>query len=240
MKFFKMSSDSWHVDLIRFHFVIIPFYESNKNLAGMDNESNYYHEYVDLYKALQSGELYAAREFFMLRPNAVNAKITVLGQTALHVAVVARHLHIVEELVELMWEKTLEIEDDKGNTALFEALLIGNYSMAKCMLDKNKNLVHIGEKSKILPVVTAIQYGYTQLARELYHLTPLEDLMPEKGVNGATLCTQAIYTRNLGKNSSSNNASVVISDDLKSSQDKSLLVQCFLYAGTKQQILLCS
>jgi len=206
----------------------------------MDNESNYYREYVDLFKALQSGKLYAAREFFLLRPNAVNAKITVLGQTALHIAVVARHLHIVEELVELMREEALEIEDDKGNTALFEALMIGNYSMAKCMLDKNKKLVRIGNKSKILPVVTAIQFGYTQFARDLYSLTPPGDLMPEKGVNGATLCTQAIYTRNLGKNSLSNNLSVVISDDLKSSQYKSLLVQCFLYAGTKQQILLCS
>jgi ankyrin repeat protein len=219
-------------------FIIILVYENKKSLAGMDNnESNDYGEYEALCKALQSGELNDVTKFFRVRPNAVNVRITVLGQTALHIAVIARHFHIVEELVERMWEEALAIKDDKGNTALFEALFIGNCGMAKCMLDKNKKLVSIGNASNILPVVMAIQFGYIEFARYLYSLTPLKDLDPEEGVNGATLCTQAIYTRNLGKNSLSNNPLVVISDDLKSLQYKSLLVQCFLYAGT-QQILL--
>lgn len=198
----------------------------------MDNDNT-------IVNALQSGELFTAREIFINRPNAVNEQITVLGQTALHIAVAARHMHIVAELIDLMWEEALEIKDYKGNTALFEALFIGNWKMAKRMLSKNKKLVSIGNASNILPVVMAIQYGYIELAYELYRHTPLEDLTPEKGVNGATLCTQAIYTRNLGKKSSSNKSvGFVISDDLKSSQCKSLLVQCFLYPGTKQQILL--
>ncbi|KAE8038729.1 hypothetical protein FH972_011207 [Carpinus fangiana] len=199
----------------------------------MDNNDN------TIVDALQRGDLFAARKIFIYRPNAVNEQITVLGQTALHIAVVARHMHIAAELIDIMWKEALEIKDKKGNTALFEALFIGNWKMAKRMLNKNKKLVSIGNALNILPVVMAIQYGYTEFAYELYLLTPLEDLTAEKGVNGATLCTQAIYTRNLGKNSSSNKSiGVVISDDLKSSQYKSLLVQCLLYPGTKQQILL--
>ncbi|XP_059438752.1 uncharacterized protein LOC132171453 [Corylus avellana] len=163
-----------------------------------NNESNEYGEYVGLSKALRRGELNAAMEFFMLRPDAVNAKITLWGQTALHIAVAAGHLHIVEELIGRMSEEALEIKDYQGVTALFEALFIGNYSMAKCMLSKNKKLVSIGNSANVLPVVQAISSGYIELTRYLYSLTPLEDLTPEKGVNGASLCTQAIYTRSLG------------------------------------------
>ncbi|XP_062173618.1 uncharacterized protein LOC133879086 [Alnus glutinosa] len=70
-------------------------------------------------------------------------------------------------------------------------------NMAKRMLSGNKKLVSIGNATNILPVVMAIQFRHTALAGQLYSLTPPEDLMPENGVNGATLCTQAIYTRNL-------------------------------------------
>jgi len=49
----------------------------------------------------------------------------------------------------------------------------------------------------------AIYYGHIKLARHLYSLTPVEDLRPEKGIDGATLSCQAIYTGTLGKNSSS-------------------------------------
>jgi hypothetical protein len=71
--------------------------------------------------------------------------------------------------------------------------------MAECMLRKNKHLVSIGDVSGRIPVVMAIEFGYKDLARYLYSLTPLEDLMLEKGISGATLCTQALYTRTLGK-----------------------------------------
>jgi ankyrin repeat protein len=82
-----------------------------------NNESNFYDEYVALSDALRSGNLYDARELIELQPNAVNVRITALGQTALHIAVVARHLHKVEVLVDMMWEDALEIKDYKGNTA---------------------------------------------------------------------------------------------------------------------------
>jgi hypothetical protein len=111
--------------------------------------------------------------------------------------------------------------------------------MAKRMLSGNKKLVSIGNATNILPVVMAIQFRHTALAGQLYSLTPPEDLMPENGVNGATLCTQAIYTRNLGKNSSSNNPSVVFScDDLKSLLNCSMFSVCSWHKKNMQQILL--
>ncbi|XP_040999895.1 ankyrin repeat-containing protein ITN1-like [Juglans microcarpa x Juglans regia] len=73
--------------------------------------------------------------------------------------------------------------------------------MVKCILRKNKRLVSMGKASnngfQMLPVVWALKNGYIKIARYLYSLTPLEDLTPEKGRSGSTLCSEAIYTRAL-------------------------------------------
>ncbi|KAF5447203.1 hypothetical protein F2P56_032772 [Juglans regia] len=58
--------------------------------------------YGDLCKAVRSGNWTAAREFLERGPNAVGARITHKGYTALHIAVAAGHSHVVDELVKLM------------------------------------------------------------------------------------------------------------------------------------------
>ncbi|XP_041008199.1 ankyrin repeat-containing protein NPR4-like isoform X2 [Juglans microcarpa x Juglans regia] len=164
--------------------------------------ADYYMGYAPLHKALQSGDWNSAKEFLKLQPNSKTAKITTLGKTALHVSVEAGHVHIVEALVELMSEDDLELQDNFGDTALVETTYSGQYKMAECMLRKNKKLVSMGRarsgnESQMLPVVLALSNGYIKMARYLYSLTPLEDLFPENGRSGSTLCTQAIYTRAL-------------------------------------------
>ncbi|XP_040996431.1 uncharacterized protein LOC121242586 isoform X2 [Juglans microcarpa x Juglans regia] len=160
--------------------------------------ADYYMGYALLHKALQSGDWNSAKEFLKLQPNSKTAKITTLGKTALHVSVEAGHVHIVEALVEEMSEDDLEVQDNFGDTALLETTYSGQYKMAECMLRKNKRLVSMGRAIpggfQMLPVVMALSNGYIKMARYLYSLTPLEDLTPEKGRSGSTLCTQAIYT----------------------------------------------
>ena len=154
--------------------------------------------YMDLYKALQIGDWNAANEFLKRHPQAIRSKITVLGKTALHVAAEARHVDIVKKLVEQMLEENLAIKADDGYTALALAAYNGNYDIAKCMLEKNENLISIGSNNGNIPVVLALYNGHLELARYLYLRTPLEILMPENGTMGATVVCEAIYNKALG------------------------------------------
>ena len=156
--------------------------------------------YMDLCKSLQIGDWNAAKEFLNGHPPAISAKITVRGETALHVAAEAGHVHIVEELVKQMSKENLEIKDSDGFTALARAAYNGNYRMAECMHGKNENLISIGNNNGTIPVVLALFNGHSKLARYLYLLTPLEILMPENGTMGATVVCNAIYNKALGKN----------------------------------------
>ncbi|KAE8022821.1 hypothetical protein FH972_008590 [Carpinus fangiana] len=164
--------------------------------CDMDTYGIDYVQYEALKKAIQSGDWIAAEEFLKRQPDAAAAKITKFGETALFVAVYTGHEHIVEKLVDLMSEEDLAIPNNAGNTALVEVISVGNYRMAACMLRKNNNLIRIRNYNAI-PVNLAMGVGHMELARYLYSLTPLGDLMPESGIDGSTLCIQAIHNRSL-------------------------------------------
>ncbi|XP_023920105.2 uncharacterized protein LOC112031637 isoform X2 [Quercus suber] len=153
--------------------------------------------YMDLCKSLKIGDWNAAKEFLNRHPHAISAKITVTGQTALHVAAEAGHVHIVEELVNQMSGENLEIKDIYGYTALARAAYNGNYRIAECMLGKDENLIRIGINFETIPVVLALYNGHLKLARYLYLLTPPEILMPENGTMGASVVCEAIKNRAL-------------------------------------------
>ncbi|XP_062175092.1 uncharacterized protein LOC133880207 [Alnus glutinosa] len=156
-----------------------------------------YVQYEALRQALKSGDWNAAEEFLKCQPDAKSAKITFSGETALHLAVKSGHERIVEKLVDVMSVEDLAIPNNNGNIALAYVVSAGNYRMTTCMLGKNNNLVSIKDENLDIPASKAIYSGYTELARYLYSLTPLEHLTQENAVDGATLCTGAIYNRSL-------------------------------------------
>ncbi|KAG2674862.1 hypothetical protein I3760_13G157200 [Carya illinoinensis] len=155
-------------------------------------------EYATLYNAVREGQWDVARDFLENDPNSLSARITQLGQTALHVAVVAQQDDIVEKLVEVMFPGDLEIRDDEGLTALAETAIRGSLQMAKCMINRNGYLITIGNKRGLnIPLVLALRFERSRkLVHFLYVCTPLEVLQSEKGSNGATVVTKAINTGN--------------------------------------------
>ncbi|KAG6692525.1 uncharacterized protein LOC122279861 [Carya illinoinensis] len=98
----------------------------------------------------------------------------------------------------MMSEPALERTDNNGITALHETTFRGNYKMAKCLIRKNRRLVHISSPGFTeLPVVMAMMFGHKELAHYLYELIVLQDLEVEQGDQGSALLTYAIYAREL-------------------------------------------
>uniref|UniRef100_A0A2C9VLX8 DUF4219 domain-containing protein n=1 Tax=Manihot esculenta TaxID=3983 RepID=A0A2C9VLX8_MANES len=142
-----------------------------------------------LYMAVEKGEWATVKRLLSRNPNDVRAKITLIGQTALHVAVSAGKSDIVKELVKIMTKEDLEIENHFGNTAFALAAMNGSTDMAEIMLEKNKDLIEIKNKyNRQLPVVTASLYSNREIVGFLLDNTPFEVLAPhENDKNGATL-----------------------------------------------------
>ncbi|KAB1220605.1 hypothetical protein CJ030_MR3G015858 [Morella rubra] len=73
------------------------FYFNNMTVRA-DGKNQDYLKYASFLKAVRNGDLDAIKAFLALHPEASSAKLTFGDQTALHIAVLAGHVHIVKEL----------------------------------------------------------------------------------------------------------------------------------------------
>ena len=151
---------------------------------------------------MRSGDLDTTEKFLKDHPEALNARITSDGETALHIATLFGHLNIIEKLVQLMSEDDLELKDNYGITALQYAAFNSNKNnvkAVKCMVEKNKRVLTIPSAHGWIPVTRALECGHTEVARYLYSLTPVEVLLPENGKHGADLLHQCYHSKMFGK-----------------------------------------
>ncbi|KAL5549503.1 hypothetical protein UlMin_004734, partial [Ulmus minor] len=165
----------------------------NAMQANENNAQNV--DYDCFFNDVGKGSWTTVREFLTLHPDAVRVTSPIFGWTALHVAVTFGHLHIVEELVNLMTPQDLEIQQIVlGQTAFEMAVGKGNIPMAKCMVEKNQNLFCIVNSSGVIPIAIAVNHGQKQMARYLYHLTLQQEvLLSDNGKHGADLMSKSIY-----------------------------------------------
>ncbi|KAB1220601.1 hypothetical protein CJ030_MR3G015854 [Morella rubra] len=156
---------------------------NTQRLGRADGKNQDYLKYASFLKAVRNGDLDAMKAFLVLHPEASSAKLTFGDQTALHIAVLAGHVHIVEELVErIMSNETLEMQDVEGYTALARATSNGDFRMIQCMIDKNPKLVSIPEKScGSIPVVISMCFDYKELSRYLYLRNSADGSRARKG-----------------------------------------------------------
>ena len=160
-------------------------------------------QYASFRKNVQEGNWDSANQFLSSHPEVLSAKISVDGDTALHIAIYSGHMNIVEELVNKMSEENLKTKDNSDVTVLGFCAQIGKIEMAKCIIGKCRTLLSIENyNEQLIPVVVAIKSNPNAIdtVHYLYAETPKEDLMPGKGVNGATFVTQCIYAKAFGNN----------------------------------------
>ena len=134
--------------------------KSMKNLAGiLDKEEMNYLRYQTLEKSIRENKWEDVDRFLRSDEEAVRAKITNMGRTALHVAIVTGRDAILRKLVNLdtMTEENFKIKDNAGLTVLDCCAVYGNKEMAEIIVSRYPALLSIrnGPK-KILPVVLAI------------------------------------------------------------------------------------
>ncbi|EOX92462.1 Ankyrin repeat family protein, putative [Theobroma cacao] len=127
-----------------------------------------YIRYLPLYKAVDSGDLEATKKFLDQHPSALTSSLSADGDTALHIAVLAGHVEIVEELVGHMSAQEIAVKQKFGSTAL--------------------NFAAVGG----IPLVVAALYGHRDLVQYLYKETPMEELDPTNINLGPILLTACI------------------------------------------------
>ena len=172
----------------------------SKNLAGIKKSE--LRKYKLFWQNLRNGTWPAANKFITSCPEAKSAIIANTGSTALHIAILAGHLNIVKELVNVLPTDKLKIKDKDGNTVLGYCALVGNTEVAKCIFHKCLSLLGIGNgPNGLIPVVMALTHGSNTnaIARCLFSATDLLYLSPGKSVNGATFVTRCIYCQAFGK-----------------------------------------
>lgn len=135
------------------------------------------------------------------KPEIVRARHPYSGETALHKAASKGNVDIVEELVSKMKAEDLELEDNYGWTALASATRSGITRIAECLVQKNK-LVSMASgigTNRVLPLEWVLTYCHNDMGRYLYSVTPIQELLPEKGTRGPTVLNWCINAQWYGK-----------------------------------------
>ncbi|GKV35249.1 hypothetical protein SLEP1_g43549 [Rubroshorea leprosula] len=143
---------------------------------------------VKLKKSICEGDWNTVERFFVFDERPLNAKIfSGDNYTALHGAIQAGHDKITEKLVEMMSVTDLEIKCGPAihvDTVLSLAAWTGSTHVAKCIVEKNRNLLTIENEDGRIPVTAACYVGQKEMTYYLYSETPPEVLDPQNGDQG--------------------------------------------------------
>ncbi|KAL5129010.1 Serine/threonine-protein phosphatase 6 regulatory ankyrin repeat subunit C [Glycine soja] len=145
-----------------------------------------------LHRGVQRGDWDTARTFVNNNRKAMY-ETSKLGKTVVHVAVLTGQEDMVEKLVNKVPKRLLLERDTRGYTALaLAAELSDTISVAKCMVDRNRDLLTIKTNEGLIPLVLAAVKGNKNMAKYLYHNTPKQVFNEDNGYTSALLLTRCI------------------------------------------------
>ncbi|XP_008235365.1 PREDICTED: serine/threonine-protein phosphatase 6 regulatory ankyrin repeat subunit B-like [Prunus mume] len=113
----------------------------------------------NLFKITMKSQWKEVVQIYRQNPQVRNARITRTGDTALHIAVSDGQEEHVEKLVQLVTEKELRIQNDRGNTPLHLAASMGNVRMCECIAKEYPCLVNVLNKDNETPLFLAALHG---------------------------------------------------------------------------------
>ncbi|KAI3781505.1 hypothetical protein L2E82_11522 [Cichorium intybus] len=123
---------------------------------------------VPTYKATITGDWKAAKIILDNQPELVRFSITESYDTVLHIAVMGKSYWFVEYLVSLMDKEDLELQNNKGQTALCLAAIAGDVKIASILVNKNKALMDIPDSRGMMPLYLAALFGKHDMVTYLY------------------------------------------------------------------------
>ena len=151
-----------------------------------------------LFDSAMQGNWAKAKKLYQKNPWLRSEKITVEGDTALHLAVRDRNDKVVEEMVELVspeqYDAVLKSQNEQGNTPLHLSAYIGNDSMCKCFLSKYKDLLSVLNNEGENPLFLAARFGQI---KAFLCLASKSDLLRNK--KGETILHSAMAGGHFGK-----------------------------------------
>ncbi|CAL5381468.1 unnamed protein product [Camellia sinensis] len=113
--------------------------------------------------AALKGDWKAANGVIEIFPTVIRSSITKRWETALHIAVAAKRIHFVEELVGLMNPEDLELQNSNGNTALCFVVTNGTVRIAEVVINKNEHVPMIRGSQGMTPLYMASLLGHSDM-----------------------------------------------------------------------------
>lgn len=160
------------------------------------------HYYRPLLRAACEGDWATADRFFKQDAASSKAIITSESRTALHIAAMSAQDQFVENLVELLSQKELEVADDKICTAIHYAALGGRTRMVEALVRKNPTLTHSLDGQDLVPLRRYAEYGAMSKEVVWYLAMKTKDddpSCPFSETRGVDTVSYLAYAGHLGK-----------------------------------------
>ncbi|KAA8527931.1 hypothetical protein F0562_035200 [Nyssa sinensis] len=165
-----------------------------------DYQNDKKQEAADLFEIAMRGEWNKVVEVYRSNRFAREAKLTKLGDTALHIAVTDGDEDIVQIMVESIPKEDasgiLNLKNGRENTALHLAAALGNKAICQCIGSKDPKVINARNVEGETPLFVAVRNGKQEAflcLHELYNNGKREtDYMPCRKHNGDTVLHSAI------------------------------------------------
>lgn len=131
-----------------------------------------------MHKAALKGDWEAAERLLANDITLGKSRITEGGETSFHIAALEGHAPFVANLLEKMGDDQssliLEIQNQKGNTALSFAAVTGHVRIAFMMVEKNRRLPTMRGSGSVTPLYMATLSGHHDMVDYLFPLSEFE------------------------------------------------------------------